>query len=249
MSNFLSRLIQRQWGQLPTVQPPAQSMFTPAADAASFQPMEDITALRPAADSKRDPLTHRETSVVRQARRKSEQPPSHERPASSPLPRIPPSIAEPEIRPLMQVKSPLKVAAEVEQPPAFRPAEPPMQTQRASDTLVPTRSAAINDATDVQSFDAAPLILAPPLVEPPSREPAAMQQQFAVPTSLLATTPAPESRQHETSPVAEPPVQITIGRIEVTAVSAPPAPKRVAPARKASMPLHDYLARRRGGLS
>ena len=43
---------------------------------------------------------------------------------------------------------------------------------------------------------------------------------------------------------SEPPVHVTIGRIEVTAVTAAPAPRRTAIARKPSMSLDDYLARR-----
>ena len=46
---------------------------------------------------------------------------------------------------------------------------------------------------------------------------------------------------------SEPPVHVTIGRIEVTAVSAAPAPRRAAMARKPSMSLDDYLARRQRG--
>ena len=43
---------------------------------------------------------------------------------------------------------------------------------------------------------------------------------------------------------AEPPVQVTIGRIEVTAMAAPPAPKRKTGPRPPSMSLQEYLARR-----
>ena len=43
---------------------------------------------------------------------------------------------------------------------------------------------------------------------------------------------------------AEPPVHVTIGRIEVSAVTASAPPKRASTAHKPSMSLEDYLARR-----
>jgi hypothetical protein len=46
---------------------------------------------------------------------------------------------------------------------------------------------------------------------------------------------------------SESPVHVTIGRIEVTAVSAAPVPRRAAMARKPSMSLDDYLTRRQRG--
>ncbi|HEY5810729.1 MAG TPA: hypothetical protein VIT67_22355 [Povalibacter sp.] len=64
--------------------------------------------------------------------------------------------------------------------------------------------------------------------------------------SLLVAEPASERSLHLEPHVAEPPVHVTIGRIEVTAVTAAPAPKRGPASRNASMPLQDYLARRRG---
>jgi hypothetical protein len=66
------------------------------------------------------------------------------------------------------------------------------------------------------------------------------------PPSLVA---APVSRGRSDGAdgdTAEPPVHVSIGRIEVTAVAAAPAPKRKTAPRQPSMSLHDYLARRRG---
>lgn len=45
---------------------------------------------------------------------------------------------------------------------------------------------------------------------------------------------------------AEPPIQVTIGRIEVSAVTATPPLSRKAPVRQAAMSLQEYLSRRQG---
>ncbi|GAB1723255.1 MAG: hypothetical protein NTNFB01_21510 [Nitrospira sp.] len=45
----------------------------------------------------------------------------------------------------------------------------------------------------------------------------------------------------------EPPVQVTIGRIEVTAVSTTPETKRKSGSRRPAMSLEEYLTRRQGG--
>ena len=52
------------------------------------------------------------------------------------------------------------------------------------------------------------------------------------PVSLVAITP--------------PPVRVTIGRIEVTALTEAAPSKRVAAERKPKIPLDEYLARRHG---
>jgi hypothetical protein len=68
----------------------------------------------------------------------------------------------------------------------------------------------------------------------------------SAPPSLAATVPAKQSGAVPQDN-AEPPVQVTIGRIEVTAANAPPAPKRTSAKPKPSMSLRDYLAQRQGG--
>ena len=67
-------------------------------------------------------------------------------------------------------------------------------------------------------------------------------------TSLPGQAPprlAPDHLQHEARGAAEPPVQVTIGRIEVTAVTSASPPKRTPSPRKPSLSLEDYLARQR----
>ena len=50
--------------------------------------------------------------------------------------------------------------------------------------------------------------------------------------------------RERTMDASEPPVQVTIGRIEVTAMTAPAPPQRASLPRKPTMSLDDYLARR-----
>ena len=63
------------------------------------------------------------------------------------------------------------------------------------------------------------------------REPAAMPRR----ATLI---------RERTMGASEPPVQVTIGRIEVTAATAPAPPQRASLPRKPTMSLDDYLARR-----
>jgi hypothetical protein len=63
------------------------------------------------------------------------------------------------------------------------------------------------------------------------------------PPSLAAPRQAVSPRR-DTPDVSEPPVYVTIDRIEVTAVTASPPPKRMPSPRRPTMSLEDYLARR-----
>lgn len=74
--------------------------------------------------------------------------------------------------------------------------------------------------------------------------------EFPVEREIKLTAPVSLSTRNEriderAQPVAEAPVQVTIGRIEVTALVQAAPPKR-APARKPNLSLDDYLVRRHG---
>jgi len=78
------------------------------------------------------------------------------------------------------------------------------------------------------------------------RQDSSLARPIDAPPSLIA---APVSRGRLDGidrDTAEPPVQVTIGRIEVTAVAAPPASKRKTAPRQPSMSLQEYLTRRQG---
>jgi hypothetical protein len=62
----------------------------------------------------------------------------------------------------------------------------------------------------------------------------------------LPQHPLPAATQASNANPSEPVVHVTIGRVEIRAVPAPPAPKRAAPT-KPALSLSDYLQRRGGG--
>lgn len=73
--------------------------------------------------------------------------------------------------------------------------------------------------------------------------PAEREIKLTAPPSLSTRNDRVDERAW---PVAEAPVQVTIGRIEVTALVQAAPSKRAAPARKPNLSLDDYLARRHG---
>ena len=71
-------------------------------------------------------------------------------------------------------------------------------------------------------------------------------QAITAPPSLITELRAEGRANQMPQDSAEPPIQVTIGSIEVTAVAAAPAAKRQPAARQPAMSLQDYLARRQG---
>jgi hypothetical protein len=76
-------------------------------------------------------------------------------------------------------------------------------------------------------------------------------KDFLTEREVMLTAPVSFSTRKDrvdnlTRPAADAPVRVTIGRIEVTAVTQTAPPKRVAPTRRPSLSLDDYLARRHG---
>lgn len=88
--------------------------------------------------------------------------------------------------------------------------------------------------------------LAPPRPLPtPLPEPSALQAilQPRLPQPSLAPPPRPSPLEQSVEPV----VHVTIGRVEIRAVSLPLAPRRSAPSGTPRLSLGDYLDRRSGG--
>jgi hypothetical protein len=87
-------------------------------------------------------------------------------------------------------------------------------------------------------------VIPPPrLVEAQQATPMAAR---VTPPSLLFTGPQGQRGDAAGATSSEPPVHVTIGRIEVTALPASSPPGRKSAARPPSMSLADYLARRQG---
>ncbi|MBV6469207.1 MAG: hypothetical protein NBKEAIPA_01096 [Nitrospirae bacterium] len=248
MSDFLTRLIQRQTGSLPTVQPRPRSMFAPATDQPGFSIVDESAMAEPApaevlrrmpeAPSRVAPTTPSTSAIDAPL------------PAGTPVGRIqaapviqPPPVAEP---------SPTAIRAEgraarsevtsIEQQPPLRTRSLPVapagpEPNRRSAENRPERSG----RTEVVERP----LMTPPLllVRSPHAQPSLA---LSAPPSLR---PAEQSGQgpKQGQLNEEPPVQVTIGRIEVTAQSTPAFPKRKTGSRPPSMSLEDYLARRHGG--
>ncbi|MCS6287655.1 MAG: hypothetical protein H8K10_01595 [Nitrospira sp.] len=248
MSDFLTRLIQRQTGNLPTVQPRPRSMFAPASGPHGFSIVDEPVMTEPApvevlrwapeALSRVAPITP-STSAV--------DPPL---PAETPVgrseaapPVLPAHVAEPSptaTRP--EGRAARSEATSSEQQPPLRirsllvaPAGP--EPNRRSAENRPERPG----WTEVV---AGPLMTPPPpLVRSPHGQPS---PALLAPPSLRSAE-QPGQRLLVGRMKEEPLVQVTIGRIEVTAPSTPAFPKRKTGSRPPSMSLEDYLARRHGG--
>ena len=247
MSDFLTRLIQRQTGNLPTVQPRPRSMFAPAADQPSLSIIDESAMTEPApvevlrrapdAPSRVAPITLSTSAIDAPL------------PAETPVGRIqaapvvqPPHVAEPSPTATRAEGRPTRSeATSIELQPPLRtrslPAAPagPEPNRRSAENR-PERPGRTEVAAGPLMTPPPPLVRSSELRQPPV---------LSAPPSLR---PAEQSGQgpKQDQLNKEPPVHVTIGRIEVTAQSTPAFPKRKTGSRPPSMSLEDYLARRQG---
>lgn len=270
MSGFLTRLIERQWGQTPTIQPRTRPTFAPDSGATSFQVVDDFAVFQPHANLQRAPSTHhagpdeklRHPSLEQQQSPgrsvRSSAPPVHQTFAGAPVHQ---AVERPSLGPVASAGVTADIERPLSAPPALIDPVPidSMQmrpTPNVSTGARPTQRvgevATASGTADTRSFTEVALAEiaqrpAPPLIAPLVQDPMAVRQQISAPASLHLETSESKRSSHAEPRVVEPPVHVTIGRIEVTAVTTPPVPKRAPSSRKASMPLQDYLAHRRGG--
>ena len=250
MSDFLIRLAQRQRGQIATVEPRVPDLYAPVAAAMPLAISEDIPAK--VQDLRRmtrppplltDPWSAQDanasiskiqkgapTPVVNPAQPMTAKP-GEERfrpPAKQndgavvapPVdPRVPPRF-QPELAVVSKTNMSLPLQSKHEQRDSFSP-----KSETAGSQVLFARE------SEPELMPAAVLTAptAPPRIEPKLTKDREMTA-FA--------------RDHADS---EPPVHVTIGRIEVTAVTQTAPTKRVATPRKPAMSLDDYLARRQRG--
>ena len=247
MSDFLTRLVQRQEGTVPTVQPCTPSMFAPLVSRvgdADFSAMDLLSA----ADFTRRPQASLESDNHHgegQTRPDQQEGPrlltgskATTRPAmglhrseSSPVPLVSnPSAVVP--RPVHEAPAALRSGSEViheQVPPQHMSLSKPTSEDRGEPVSVPrtARIEAPPPAADTRRHIARSSVTAPP---------------------SLASGATVGRRQAQISKTSiEPPVEVTIGRIEVTALSAAPDRKRKPEARRPAMSLEEYLTRRQGG--
>lgn len=250
MSDFLARLVQRQWGQIPTIQPRLPSVFTPVMDQMGFQETEggiDTTA----------PLIKDQTPQVTLERQWVGEP---ERPKSDET-----LLTSRAFQPMVESRSVNRLGTEAPKSPRVSDATPLVDVQsiqRTHVTEMPRMSVQrqINDEgiqtqqktqrredeeRHVVPSGSLGRIAMRPLAEPRARNQARTPQQAEAPRSLVGTGSSAERAQNIPSTLGESPVQVTIGRIEVTAVTQAAPAKRAATPRKPTMSLDEYLARRR----
>lgn len=251
MSDFLTRLVQRQTGGMPTVRPRTRSMFAPAMDRESptlrdLPGMEHISsaeeARRPVTAQGQGPDVIRPLPRVRDAQDSVD--PTRNRagaPRSETRGGLSESLPGPQdIEPATVLNRPAHGAEAATVPsqtaglvPEHTPHHSSMPGRRDGQVPVQTRL-----------HQEVPIDLPPRLVESPGEG----RRSTASPLpSLLSGMTSGDDRERAASDSIEPPIQVTIGRIEVTAVSSPAASKRKAGPRQPSMSLEDYLARRHGG--
>ena len=253
------RLVQRQWSGIATVQPRTPSVFSPVPDepAAHF----DASVMASQADDVSPPVM---SSSVRPAEvtTAAKNPPQRDREYfDSAIPRSPtigPDVERPGLSRAVAVLArdprPSPSSAVDVPDPSQRPSAFATTTHQPTKTPMAKRSAPPPHARPplemrgslestvnarVEQLDPAPEPIAPLL--PIHQD----SQRVSAPRSLLASVASPDRSQYEAHS-AEPPIQVTIGRIEVTALTSPAAQKRAPAQRKTAVSLRDHLSRRRG---
>lgn len=249
MSDFLTRLVQRQAGTLATIQPRARSVFDPALKQLD-RPIPDL------------PVIDREASSG-EPRRTAELP----RHAIVPLQPVPaslhaqrrgeapvdaPSVTLRETGALATESSNESFDAKATAVPRTAPAEGPPVSLGNQVVEPDHRMARVylsDNATPQERLSKAPAEQKRAVTPPPRLVEAQQTTSMSArlpPPPLLSTGPQGQRGDAAGATSPESPVHVTIGRIEVTAMPAPSSPGRKSAARPPSMSLADYLARRQG---
>jgi hypothetical protein len=222
MSDFLTRLAARQLGQIATIEPRVAPLYA-AANAAGNRSFAEGTEY--------DPVPHPQEAAVIRERTPLQTP--------EPLTRQPLVEGHASRDPVRKITA-QAFTAEVS---AARPA-------RSSAAQMPVDFSQRREPDKAESLLQETTLLVPAarsasfapvsLVKPSHFEFAQRRNEFASPVALGSEE---DRRREQAQRDEEAPVHVTIGRIEVTAMTAPTPPKR-APARTPTMSLDDYLARR-----
>ena len=249
MSDFLTRLVQRQTGTLATIQPRTRSMFDPAMKQPD-QPISDLPVIDRVASS--------------DAPRQPAEAPRHSIASMHPVPtafhvqrRIEapvegPSVTLPETGARAAESSHESPRVKATAVPRTAPGEGTtvslrnqiLESNRYAARLFPS-----NNARPEERLSEAPAWLERAVVPPPRLIEAQQATPMAArvtPPSLLSTGQQGQRGDAAGATSPEPPVHVTIGRIEVTALPPSSPPGRKSSARPPSMSLADYLARRQG---
>ncbi len=248
MSDFLTRLVERQAGTVAMVQPRVASMFAPPASRTEPSDLPVSDSWLPQADASDTP-----PASIRRGHHSDElpaQPDHQEEPPPVPGPR---PIPRAESGPRHAASSPAPLVKNVST----------VAPQPNHETLASPLARAVTIPTPASSHEMEPTeqninhrVGSSPLspvarIEPPPRlvetEHAMTRSSAAAPPSLASGAVTGRKTPHINAAPPEPPVEVTIGRIEVTAVSTAPDTKRKPGTRRPAMSLEDYLTRRQGG--
>ena len=264
MSDFLTRLAQRQLGQIATIEPRVPELYAPVAGETAFR---DIGL-----GSEHQPATEVDQETIAMTRKSSARVPIKDPAvATDSSTGVPPMRHQPLSHDHQQrVDRPLQIEVEsgdentprtnnnrqfpveistlvsqklsVEHRPIDLSSEAQPELPASEPSPIEKRRFVAEEKTPspVQHL----LPVRPLLVERKESD------RVAAPQALYGLRePAAMPRRatlirERTMDASEPPVQVTIGRIEVTAATAPAPPKRASLPRKPTMSLDDYLARR-----
>lgn len=243
MSDFITRLAQRQLGQIASVMPRLPAMFAPLTTPVLLPNVEDISAAAAAplqSNSQPTPVMNKTVAPDTVAAIATSNSASARLAGSAEIAVNQDAgrdaIDEPHAT--SSVKSSRTDIASVLLPSSIptmsmeRPS--PRRAESAPDHLMPentvapvfTASAVSDQPPRLITVDGGPSITAPPRLE----------SQRSNRDGIVE----PE----RSAAAAEPPIEVTIGRIEVTAVQQSAPAKRAPAPRKPAMSLDDYLARR-----
>lgn len=251
MTDFLTRLIQRQTGMVPTIEPRRPSMFASDGFGKSGSGLGAIDGevgpvfLQAAVSAEHQPASHLGEPI--------EGKPFDRGDANVSMIPLVTNRLEPR-QPILQrgerslAPSDEMTAREPSSEPHFedqiRPT-PPMSLK----PIAPVAAPMTNDASRQPEAVGSRSQLEPPRSVLPVR---LVRHDFGIegaPLSApapLATTGSKRRPEQGAPEPAESPVHVTIGRIEVSAVTAPSAPARKPSGRQPSMTLEQYLSGRRG---
>lgn len=253
MSDFLSRLAARQLGAAATIEPRVKPIYAPPAhesQAAAFA--DEIAAPAPRRDEHAGTVP---TMALQPTKLDAPRPgfaaPEQSRTAVEPPAEVHADPPGPRTR--SDSGSSVRASEPVQRLPRISQAQPatgrntsPAQSAaplQSLDAFTPKSSGASRGGESKPNVkvktEPAPVSLAPSAKAGPARPDGAL----TAPPSISSRN---ERAQQRATPSAEPPIQVTIGRIEVAAITHAAPPKRAAPARTAAPSLDDYLARRRG---
>ncbi len=235
MSDFLSRLVTRSSGAAPTIQPRLPSLFE---------------ATRWTSES----VLESETIAERQTESGAVEIAAPSRPSETPAPNQPsaklptPSATLPAAATLPS--APARVPTHASKQPADH--QPPLPSPRSSPVrwkreIGPTRIAEYEVKATSESRVAADLRVAPPVGRERARVRVGQSQPAALPVRPGKRTPDAISTPQIQAPAA-PVVHVTIGRVEVRAVTTPaPAGSRATVRRLPTLALEEYLKQPTGG--